>query len=395
MNQKNIAEIKRRLNPEKRHPTALRGCYVDNKGHIIAQFSTSVSRLPDGENEKYMGLFKKVLSGTLGQNLLPMSYDPARDADSEALAALMKLRDSALKDDAIAEAFYEKVIAGVMAEHADLQSLSDDATAANWVVLMLHDGYDVPYKNSNDETDADRSTDVFSYVLCSVCPVRQTKPALSYVPADSGFHDRIQDWVIGNPEVGFMYPAFEQRSADVYTALFYTRNSNDPHEGFLRQVFDIPALMPATEQRETFQAVLAASLAEECSLPVLQAVHGTVSAMMEEHAKDKTAAPLAFTRDDLRDVLLDCGVTEQKADVFGRQYDQAFGSQTVLPAVNTIAPKQFKVETPSISIKVDPAHTDLVQTRMIDGKCYLLIEADGDVEVNGMIVRVGGEQEEG
>ena len=117
--------------------------------------------------------------------------------------------------------------------------------------------------------------------------------------------------------------------------------------------------------------------------------------MMEEHAKDKTAAPLAFTRDDLRDVLLDCGVTEQKADVFGRQYDQAFGSQTVLPAVNTIAPKQFKVETPSIAIKVDPAHTDLVQTRMIDGKCYLLIEADGDVEVNGMIVRIGGEQEEG
>lgn len=86
-------------------------------------------------------------------------------------------------------------------------------------------------------------------------------------------------------------------------------------------------------------------------------------------------------------MLLDSGVSEEKAASFEERYAEAFGEHTELPAVNMITTKQFKVDTPSVSIKVDPEHSSLIETRMIDGRYYLCILVDGEVEVNGVKVQ--------
>ena len=142
--------------------------------------------------------------------------------------------------------------------------------------------------------------------------------------------------------------------------------------------------MTAPQQKETFQAILEETLAEECGLDVVQAMHETVRGMMEEQKADKKAEPLAFTPQDVKNVLTDCGVSQEKAQAFETRCAETFGAQTEIPAVNMIAPRQFHVDTPSVSIRVDPERSDLIETRIIDGKPYLLVPVDGDVEVNGM-----------
>ena len=85
-------------------------------------------------------------------------------------------------------------------------------------------------------------------------------------------------------------------------------------------------------------------------------------------------------------MLSDGGVSEDRVEAFRKGFDATFGTGAVLPAVNVVTPKQFKVEMPSVSIKVDPRQADLLETRVIDGRGYLLIPIEGDIAVNGQPV---------
>lgn len=388
MNQRDLSELRRRLNPDKRNPTVIRGCYVTNQGEVISSFAQPVYHLPAEENEKYMALFKRVLSGTAGQNLQEIDFSASQVMDGVEHKILSTLRESGLTDEEAVSAFYERAIAYVRTVGgADEQSVTQQQNACNYLILLLHDGYDIAFKDANGDTDSDQSTDVFSYILCAVCPVKQTRPALSYFLTENEFHSRIVDWVVSAPDFGFLFPAYEERSANIYRALFYTRDSANMHDGFIDSVFGSELPMPAAEQQETFQAVLQDALAEECSLDVVQAVHETVRTRLEEQKADKTAEPLRLSKQDVREVLEGCGVSMERAEAFESKYAEAFGDYTEIPAVNVVAPKQFQVTTPSVSIRVDPDRSDLIETRMIDGKCYILVLADGEVEVNGVNVK--------
>ena len=392
MNPRDLAEIRRRLNPERRNPTVLRGCYVSCAGEVISTFAQPVYHLPAEENEKYMALFKRTLSGTPGQNLQEIDFSAAQVLDGAEHKLLSELRESGLTDEEAVSAFYERVIAYIRANGpADAQSVTEQQNASNYLILLLHDGYDISYRDANGETDAEQSTDVFSYILCCVCPVKQTKPALTYFTEDSGFHNRMADWVVSMPELGFLFPAYEEHSANIYRALYYSRDTANLHDDFIESVFGSEKPMPAPQQQETFQTVLQEALEEECSMDVIQAVHETVRTRLEEQKADKTAEPLRLTSTDVKEVLESCGVSMERAEAFRDRYADAFGAYTEIPAVNVVAPKQFKVTTPSVSIQVDPERSDLIETRVIDGRPYILVLADGDVEVNGVNVKFASE----
>ena len=380
MNQRDLAEIKRRLNPDKRNPSVICGCYVDHIGNLITSFQLAVATLNEQENERYMTIFRKVLSGQIGQSLTPIAF-PAETDD-----ILLRARDTALADEAVLQDIFTRLISGIRAEHPDMQSVEDAQNAENWLILMLHDDVDVRKRDVNEEIDYENSDRAFSYVLCAVCPVKQEKPALRYVPADGVFHERIPEWLAGNPELGFLFPLYEGGAADVNTMLFFSRNSSNAHEAFLKAAFNVEAEMPAAEQTDNFQALLAQALGTECSLDVVQEMHETVSELIEEQQKDKDAEPLMLSKQDVARVLTDAGVSEEKTEAFQKGFDATFGAGAVLPAVNIVTPKQFKVDLPSVSIKVDPKQADLLETRVIDGRSYLLIPIEGDIAVNGQPV---------
>lgn len=388
MNQRDLSEIKRRLNPDRRNPTVIRGCYVGGDGHVISTFAQPVFHLPQEENEKYMAIFKRTLSGTPGQNQREIEFSAAQAMDGDEHRLLTALRESALTDEDAVEAFYQRVITYIQSSCvAQAQSVTEQQSASNHLILLMHDGYDVPHRDQNGETDHEQSTGVFQYIVCSVCPVKQTKPALSYYAAESEFHSRLSDWVVAAPELGFLFPAFEERSANIYRAIYYTRDSADMHDDFIQGVFGVERPMPADEQKETFQYILEEALAEECSLDVVQAVHETVRGMLQEQKADRTAEPLRLTKQNVKEVLEGCGVSQERTAAFEERYGEIFGSFAEIPAVNIVAPKQFVVSTPSVSIRVDPEHSDLIETRMIDGRCYIMVLADGNVEVNGVNVK--------
>ena len=380
MNPKDLAELKRRLNPDKRNPSVICGYYVDHVGSPITAFELNVGTLFEQENERYMSLFRRVLSGQIGQNLIPIGFEP----DNPDYETLLRVRAGALNDGEANQRLFARLIAGIQAEHPDTQSVEEAQKADNWLILLMNDTMDVRRRNSNDEIDYENSDGSFNYILCAVCPVKQDKTALRYDAQDGLFRERLAEWIVGNPALGFLFPLYEGGAADVNTILFYSRDQHDAHGRFLEAAFNVQAIMPASEQTDTFQTVLAQSLGTDCSLEVVQEMHETVSGMIAEQNRDDE--PLMLSGQDVARMLTESGVPEEKVEAFQNGYDQVFGAGTVLPAVNVVAPKQFRVDLPSISIKVDPEQADQLETRTIDGRSYLLIPIDGDISVNGQPV---------
>ncbi len=389
MTPKDLGMIRRRLNPDKRGPVMLQGCYLNAQGEILSTFHQSVGLLPQEENEKYMALFKKVLSGTAGQNLLPVTFSEEQMASDDAYALLAQMCRTELQEDQSLRAFFSQIVQYLREENASASmSVEELQKAPNVAVLLLYDSFDAPYVHSDGEEDMEMSENVFNYILCCVCPVHQGKESLSYQDSDGCFHSLPAPWSLGAPELGFMFPSYESGSADIHAAQFYTRNVSLSHEAFFRAVFHAEVTMPAEEQKETVRTLLSSSLDDECSMSVIQAVSEKVSEMIEENRQEKDAEPLQMSCRDMRRVLESAGVSEEKVQAFENQYTEVFGTQAEIPAVNVVSPKEFRVSTPSVQIRVSPDHAELVSTRVIDGKKYILVLADGDVEVNGVNVAI-------
>ena len=329
-------------------------------------------------DEKYFGLLKRTLSGTIGKNLIDITFKTAQVAGSEEHKLLMDLRQTGLNDDKLLQALYRKVI--------DSVSLGE-----NYLILIGCDSYDVPFKSKDGDIQNDAAGESYTFLLCAICPVKQTKATLHYVPENKEFHDGGITNVVSAPELGFLFPAFDDRSTNIYNALYYTHSPKDSHEAFADAIFKTQIPKPAFEQKKSFEALLGRTLEEECSLDVVQTVHDQICQRIELHKESKAPDTLMVSKDEVKDVLASCGVSEPHIAKFSVDYDEEFGFEADLHPKNIIDNKHFEIKTPDVSIKVAPDRTDLIETRIIGGVKYILISAEEDVEVNGVSIHIGDE----
>lgn len=382
MNQKEISELRRRFRPEKSAISRIYGCYVNSGKEIVSDLDESLGMMPQEEAEKYLSLLKKALSGTLGRNLIDIVFSTQQVVDSEEHRLLSALRNSALNDNEVRQTFYRKVI--------DTLDMGD----SNYLLLLAHDAYDVPHRGKDDEVQADASDEVFTYIVCCVCPVKDGKVELGYFPGDNEFHSCVAGQIVSAPEFGFLFPAFDDRAANIYNALFYSRNADQIHQEFIDTMFHTEPPMSAAEQKEAFQTALSDALESTCSIEVVQAVHEQLRAKIEDHKESKNPEPLEVTAQEVGRILQDCGVAEEQVSAFQEKCGEQFGPGAALNPVNLIDSKRFEVKTEQVTISVDPEYSYLVETRMISGRKYLLIPVEEGVEVNGFSVGVAATAEE-
>ena len=374
MNQKEISELKRRFKLGKNAISRIYGCYVNAQKEIVSYLDEPLGRMPEEEAEKYLTLLKKALSGALGRNLIDIVFSTQQVADSDEHRRLMALRDSKLKEVEVRQEFYQSVI--------DSLDMGD----SNYLILLAHDAYDVPHRGKDGEDRADEGDTVFSYIVCCVCPVKDGRLELGYCPGENEFHNCAASQIVSPPELGFLFPAFDDRAANIYNALTYARKPDELHQEFLDAIFHTEPPMSAGEQREAFQAALREGLEGACGLEVVQAVHERLTAKIEEHREAKDPEPLAVSAKDLAAILRDCGGSDEQIAAFCGKCGELFGEDAALSPANLIDSKRFEVKTADAVLSLDPEHSYLVETRVIDGKKYLLIPAGEGLEVNGMPV---------
>ncbi len=373
MNDKELREIRRRFRPDKSNILSIKGCIVNSEKVIVSRFNQPIASTSLEESEKLLGIMKKSLSGGLGTNLVDLEFGGEQTMTDQRHKLLMELRSSCLKDENLLEEFYSRVIASVHFE-------------GSFAILLSYDSYDVySYSESGEKED---SSEVFNYIICSICPVKPLNSGLYFRQFDNSFRSIEEHAMLSNPELGFMFPAFDNRSSNIYGTLFYTRNIANIHTQFIENIFGLEPPMSAPEKKDSFDNCLKETLEDECDFSVVRSVHNQIAEMVEEHKNSKEEEPLKLSKHTFKTVLEYCGVDGEKVEQFGEKFDSRFGKNAQLAPKSIVDVKKFEMVTPDVSIKVNPDRTDLVSTQTINGVKYILIRASEGVEVNGVNVEI-------
>ena len=372
MTRKELNEIKSQYTLEDCGILRLCGCYVDGERNKITQFNENFLNLPEEEKHKYFDIFKKTLSGTPGKNLVDMKFNVDAYADEGARTFLMNLRDSGLKDDRLLNEFYDRII-------------NNYSYVGNYLILLINQVYDIPAVTTDNIEMDDASDEVYSYILCSICHVNLSKPGLGYDEEDNNFHDKKQNHMVDVPDVGFLFPAFNKRSADEDMTLFYTKDVSEFEDGLIDCLLDCAVPLPAKQQKETFTSLVNEALGEEADLEIVKNIHENLEQIIEEK-KQESPAPVMLDKTEMKDLLEKSGVKEEKLENFEEHFEMAAGEHGKLVASNVSSGKKFEVKTPDVVIKINSDKTDIVSTQVIDGRQCLVILIDERLEVNGISV---------
>lgn len=372
MTRKELNEIKSQYTLEDCGILRLCGCYVDGERNKITQFNENFLNLPEEEKHKYFDIFKKTLSGTPEKNLVDMKFNVDAYADEGARTFLMNLRDSGLKDDRLLNEFYDRII-------------NNYSYVGNYLILLINQVYDIPAVTTDNIEMDDASDEVYSYILCSICHVNLSKPGLGYDEEDNNFHDKKQNHMVDVPDVGFLFPAFNKRSADEDMTLFYTKDVSEFEDGLIDCLLDCAVPLPAKQQKETFTSLVNEALGEEADLEIVKNIHENLEQIIEEK-KQESSAPVMLDKTEMKDLLEKSGVKEEKLENFEEHFEMAAGEHGKLVASNVSSGKKFEVKTPDVVIKINSDKTDIVSTQIIDGRQCLVIQIDERLEVNGISV---------
>lgn len=377
MNQRELREIRRRFSLDKDSISHIYGCYVNASKEIVTRIDMSVGLMEQEEAEMYLKMIKKSISGTLGRNLLDISFSTAQVENSDEHRLLQALRTSHLKDENLREVLYERIIETLV---LDEQS---------YVILLATDSYDVPFKGSDDEVFDDGSSEVFDYIICGVYPVKDAKAALRYMSDERQFRGASTGHIISSPEIGFMFPAFDGRSANIYNALYYSRNILEIHDEFIKGIFNVENIpMSAGAQKNVFSDTLSQALGEECNLEVVQAVHEDIREKLALHKENKEIELPEIYVEEVGKILRKNGISQEKIEAFSQACETNFGNSGVLNPSNLVETKKFEMTTEEVKITVDPEYAYRIKTQIIDGVKYILIPAEEGVTVNGIDVTI-------
>lgn len=373
MNKKEILEIRKQFTPETSRITRICGCYVDQEKTKRLETTQAFPALPQEEAFKYFDIFRHTLSGSLGKNLMNLEFPLEEEKEGGAQSFLLKLRDSALCDEALLDDFYDKVIASYPCPE-------------NYYIILIHAAYDIPGMASDGAELYDASDYVYEYLLCSLCPVTLSKPGLSYNSEKNSIEDRVRDRVVNAPDKGFLFPAFNDRNSDIHSVLYYTKKAEDLMPELLSGLLGCAVLpLSADNQKEVFNTLIAETLGEENSYETVRSIHETLNDLIEE--KKDEPEPLTLTPSAVKRILEQSGVREEKIERVDEQFKELAGEKNVLTASNLPGARQFLIQTPDLTIKVNPDRADLIETRILDGRPCLVIPVDDSIEVNGLPVR--------
>ena len=373
MNKKEIAEIKKRFTKAKCSITRICGCYVDAEKEKRLTLKEAFLGLPEEELFKYIDIFRKTLSGSIGKTLLNMEFPTEQETGEDGTQRfLMKLLESRLQDESLLDEFYDKVI-------------QTYKYPENYFIILVHDAYDIPKITTDGIENFDASEYVYDYILCSICPVKLSKPGLCYNAETNHIQDRIRDWLVQPPELGFLFPAFNDRSTDIHSLLYFSKQAEDLQPEFIENALGCTFPLSAGSQKSTFQSVVINTLGEEREYDVIRNIHDNLNDIIEE--TKESPEPPVLTKPELKRLLLNSGVTEERMETFDSNFDHIAGEKTEFLVPNIAETRKFCIETPDIVIKVNPERADLVETQIINGRRCLVIEMTDQVEVNGVPIR--------
>lgn len=379
MNKKEVSEIKKLFTPANCAISRICGCYVDAEKNRRTEVKGAFLSLQDAEAFKYFAIFRGAMSGSIGKNMINMGFTREAETIGGPQDFLVNLRDSALKDEDMIEEFYDKVIASY--DYGE-----------NYYIILIHCIYDIPGRGSDGQEMYDASDYVYDFIQCVICPVNLSKAGLYYNAEANTIENRNRDWLVEMPNIGFLFPAFNDRNPDIHSLLFYTKKTEQIPDRLINEMLGCTVPMSAKDQAQTFQAIVEEVMGDVCTFKTVKSIHESICELAEE-LKDQSEQ-ITLGRGQIKKLLEGNGASEEKLKEFEARYENPEEKQPELLITNVANQNNFEIKTPDVSIKVKADKTYLVESRIIDGRPCIVVNTNENVEINGINVIVEKLKEE-
>ncbi len=373
MDKKAVNEIKKCFNKNDCRVDRMRACFVDEEKEKLETLHDTFLALQDEEMAKYCEIFRRSMAGKFGRNLFNIEFPLSEEQPGGHQEFLYRLQQSGLKNDELVQEFFDKVI-----ESCTLPG--------KYLIILVHGVYDIPKKTTDGLTLDDASEYVYDFILCSICPVTLLREGLCYDRAAGTFLSRMDDWAVQKPENAFLFPSFNDRNTDLHETLFYAKNPKERHEEFAQQILGCELPRAEADQQNVFRDLIETTLERDCDFDAVKNISDSINQMIQEAAD--TEAPATVGKKEMRQLLEENGADEDQIRKFEVNYDEAMESDpSPLLAENLTNSKNLVVKSENVKLNVKAEVSDIIETRVIDGREYIMIPVSDNIEVNGIRIR--------
>lgn len=372
MDKKGIAEIKKCLKKEDCRIDRMVSCFLNEEGEIISRFSDSFYALEDKELFKYCELFKQSLSGKIGRNLYTLAFPLEEEAEGGKQNTLYKLLQSELKDEALYNAFFESL-------------RQDYPIPGKHLLLLAHGVYDIPSKTSDGLTLEDASEQVYSFILFALCPVSLLKEGLCFDKQSDSFVSRSEDFVVQKPEISFLYPAFHDRSSDIHELLYRCKKREDSLDTLPEVLFGTSLPMGEKQQKNCFSKLVEEILQEDCTFENVRLLQEELAELQNKENEEEREQSLP--KNQVKALLEKAGASEEQLLNFSSLYDEELGDKNEKLFLENLADNTLRLDSENLHLRIKNEVSAILESRIIDGKEYLLLPISDNLECNGISIR--------
>ena len=409
MNKRDLLELKKRFKKESCTISRMAGCYVDASRQKVLKLNETFLNLDEEEFYKFLDIAKKTMAGTIGNNILELDFPLDEESVGGKQQFLYGLRSSNLENEELLDRLYDLII-------------DNYQYIGNYLILVFHDSYDIMSRTS-DKMKLDESEEVYEYLLVSICPVALSKPGLGYRKDENRIGARIRDWVVGVPDMGFLFPAFCDSSADIHKVDYFIRDAKDSHPEFVSDVLGCGPRLTATEQKQTFNAIVKKAFGsdeEKCEralIGVQEVLNDKIDT--DEEMSDAQATSIILTDEAVEEALVEQGMDAFVAKKVSETVKETFGDdmpaianlidtkaleanakikkeQELVKEVNTLKTeivekdKQLSeaatyiedLKTYDVVLRVKPDKASKIKSQILGDQKYLMIPMDANEHVN-------------
>lgn len=372
MDKKGIQEIKKCFKKEDCRIDRIRSCFVGEEGEVLSQFSDSFFSLEDEEMHKYCALFKQSLSGKFGRELYTLEFPLSEEETGGKQDSLYRLNESELKEAGLCENFFQKI-------------RESYPVPGKKLLILAHGVYDVPQKGKDGITMEDASDTVYSFTLFLLCPVSLLKEGLCFDKETDSFIARSEDFVVQKPEISFLYPAFHERSSDIHALLYRAKKREEGLDTLTEELFGIPLPYGEKEQKGQFSALVQEVLKENCNFENVRSLQEELQELKEQGKEEEKEQTLS--KSQLKQLLENAGATEEGLANFSALYDESLGEHNSSFYTENLVNSSLHLKSENLQLKIKNEVSAILESKIIDGKEYLLLPVSDNLEVNGIPIR--------